>query len=97
MSTQCAVCQRVLYEVSPELLERSLSDVAVGLMLEDSSAFGLYFDFIAELHTDSLSLPPKIVFNDHSVQKQNVALSQSTILRYFSRAFPLISSLERLH
>lgn len=26
---------RVLYEVSPELLEQSLTDVAVGLMLED--------------------------------------------------------------
>lgn len=70
--------------MSPELLERSLSDVAVGLMLEDSYAFGLYFDFIAELHTHLLSLPPKIVPNDHGVQKQSFALSQSTILRYFS-------------
>lgn len=62
--------------MSPELLERNLSDVAVGLMLEDSCAFGVYFDFIAEPHTDLLSLPPKIVFDDHGVQKQSFALSQ---------------------
>lgn len=53
---------------------------------------GLYFDFIAELHTDVLALPPKIVLYDHGVQKQSFALSQSTILRYFSEAFPFISS-----
>lgn len=40
---------------------------------------GLDFDFIAELHTDVLTLPSKRVFNDHGVQKQSSALSQSTI------------------
>lgn len=76
MSTHCAVCLRGLYEVSPELLERNLSDVAASLMLEDSCAFGVYFDFISEPHTDLLSLPPKIVFDDHGVQKQSFALSK---------------------
>lgn len=64
--TLCSM-SRGLYEVSPELLERNLSDVAAGLMLEDSCAFGVYFDFIAEPHTDLFSLPPKIVFDDHGV------------------------------
>lgn len=58
-----------------------------------TDAFGLCFDFITELHTDLHSLLPKIVFNDHGMQKQSLALSQSTILRYFSKAFPFTSSL----
>lgn len=35
---------------------------------------GLYFDFIAELHTDVLALPPKIVLYDHGVQKTKLCL-----------------------
>lgn len=53
-----------VYEVSPELLDRGLTDVAVGSMLEASYVFGPQFDFITEPHTDLLLLhtPKAVVF-----------------------------------
>lgn len=57
-STHCTLCWKGPYEVSPELLDRGLPDVAVGSMLEASYVFGPEFDVITELHTDLLLHTP---------------------------------------